>query len=124
MRHWIVSNEFLHISEGLITNKTDMWAYGLILWEMIALSPPHVEIDETMDESMFNGSYLGLSTDGDSTADESLNDSLMILEEKIRSKYGEFFFQKSPFVAIISEPMGNHEKSHKTFFEENLILLN
>lgn len=39
-----------------ISNKTDMFAYGLILWEMISLSPPHVDklssesTDEVVDE--------------------------------------------------------------------------
>ncbi|XP_015111460.1 lymphokine-activated killer T-cell-originated protein kinase homolog [Diachasma alloeum] len=76
-------------SEGPITNKTDMWAYGLTLWEMIALSPPHVEIDESIDESMLDGSFLGSTEEGENDdPNGSFNDSLMILEEKIRAKYG------------------------------------
>ncbi|KAI4496175.1 hypothetical protein M0802_008042 [Mischocyttarus mexicanus] len=30
------------LGTGPITNKCDIWSYGLILWEMIALSPPHI----------------------------------------------------------------------------------
>ncbi|XP_042891500.1 lymphokine-activated killer T-cell-originated protein kinase-like [Penaeus japonicus] len=39
-----------------ISHKTDMFAFGLVLWEMISLSPPHVDklstdsIDEVVDE--------------------------------------------------------------------------
>ncbi|KAK7083023.1 hypothetical protein SK128_028251 [Halocaridina rubra] len=36
-----------------ITTKTDMFAFGLIIWEMIALSPPHVgklNFEEDLDE--------------------------------------------------------------------------
>lgn len=33
------------LKTGPITDKCDIWAYGLILWEMMALSPPHVYND-------------------------------------------------------------------------------
>ncbi|XP_033223233.1 lymphokine-activated killer T-cell-originated protein kinase [Belonocnema kinseyi] len=38
--------------EGPVTNKADMWAYGLVLYEMIALSPPHVDSCDTMSDVM------------------------------------------------------------------------
>lgn len=55
------------INGGTITNKTDIWSFGLTLWEMMALMPPHSAIDESgasfdeesFDESMdyFNDKY-------------------------------------------------------------------
>ncbi|XP_063983668.1 lymphokine-activated killer T-cell-originated protein kinase homolog [Diachasmimorpha longicaudata] len=76
-------------AEGPITNKTDMWAYGLILWEMIALSPPHVEVDESLEESMLDGSFnCSRDYSENETPNGSFNDDLMGLEEKIRAKYG------------------------------------
>ncbi|OAD60817.1 Lymphokine-activated killer T-cell-originated protein kinase [Eufriesea mexicana] len=38
--------------DGPVTNKADIWACGLVVWEMIALTPPHVESSE------INDSYL------------------------------------------------------------------
>lgn len=38
--------------EGPVTNKADMWAYGLVLYEMMALSPPHVDSCSTMSDVM------------------------------------------------------------------------
>ncbi|XP_048386505.1 lymphokine-activated killer T-cell-originated protein kinase homolog [Stegostoma tigrinum] len=40
---------------GLITDKSDMFAYGLTLWEMITLSMPHINISEdSEDEDSFD----------------------------------------------------------------------
>ncbi|XP_049867543.1 lymphokine-activated killer T-cell-originated protein kinase [Pectinophora gossypiella] len=40
------------INGGEITSKTDVWSLGLTLWEMMALLPPHTQIDEDFDYSM------------------------------------------------------------------------
>ncbi|CAH0406257.1 unnamed protein product [Chilo suppressalis] len=40
------------IHGGTISNKTDVWSLGLTLWEMMALMPPHTQIDDSLDESM------------------------------------------------------------------------
>ncbi|XP_034948738.1 lymphokine-activated killer T-cell-originated protein kinase [Chelonus insularis] len=64
--------------EGPITNKTDMWAYGLIIWEMIALSPPHVDHDENLDESDLDQSIIDMDTsmkDDKNFNISSMNDS-------------------------------------------------
>ena len=50
--------EVLH-NDGLtpITNKADIFSFGLVLWEMITLSPPH------LDESLMEDSSIDTSTD-------------------------------------------------------------
>ncbi|XP_053625039.1 lymphokine-activated killer T-cell-originated protein kinase homolog isoform X2 [Plodia interpunctella] len=40
------------IHGGEISSKTDIWPLGLTLWEMMALMPPHSQLDETADDSM------------------------------------------------------------------------
>ncbi|XP_014300029.1 lymphokine-activated killer T-cell-originated protein kinase [Microplitis demolitor] len=76
--------------QGPITNKTDMWAYGLILWEMIALSPPHVDADEDL-----NGSILNNTMDDSVIIDENtdpkttdLDDSNLIPDIKVNENLG------------------------------------
>lgn len=32
------------LEDGLITDKADIFAYGLTLWEMMTLSVPHLEM--------------------------------------------------------------------------------
>ncbi|XP_022124289.2 lymphokine-activated killer T-cell-originated protein kinase homolog [Pieris rapae] len=50
--------EVLH--GGIISNKTDVWSFGLTLWEMMSLLPPHTNIEEDFDETMgsINDSYM------------------------------------------------------------------
>ncbi|NXE85109.1 TOPK kinase, partial [Cochlearius cochlearius] len=45
--------------DGVITDKADIYAFGLTLWEMMTLSMPHVDIDEYFDEEegSFNEAY-------------------------------------------------------------------
>lgn len=43
------------IHGGQISTKTDIWALGLTIWEMMALMPPH-SLDETMDSMEMNDS--------------------------------------------------------------------
>lgn len=41
------------IHGGQISDKTDIWPFGLTLWEMMSLMPPHSQIDEdTFDMSL------------------------------------------------------------------------
>ncbi|CAK1581453.1 unnamed protein product [Parnassius mnemosyne] len=41
------------IHGGTISSKTDIWPLGLVFWEMMALMPPHTQIDDdTLDESV------------------------------------------------------------------------
>ncbi|CAG5088043.1 Similar to PBK: Lymphokine-activated killer T-cell-originated protein kinase (Homo sapiens) [Cotesia congregata] len=59
------------LEEGPITNKTDMWAYGLILWEMIALSPPHVDTGEELSESILNNTMDSVIDDENTNPNNS-----------------------------------------------------
>ncbi|XP_066593959.1 lymphokine-activated killer T-cell-originated protein kinase [Prorops nasuta] len=40
--------------DGEVTDKADIWSYGLVLWEMIALSAPRIETEDSMMEESFN----------------------------------------------------------------------
>ncbi|XP_060800490.1 lymphokine-activated killer T-cell-originated protein kinase homolog [Amyelois transitella] len=40
------------IHGGEISSKTDIWPLGLTLWEMMALMPPHSQMDESAEDSM------------------------------------------------------------------------
>lgn len=72
------------IDDGPVTNKADMWSFGLVIWEMIALSPPHVEInDESMDASA-DDSMLE-NNDPNSDLEDSFIQSL---KDPDASKYG------------------------------------
>ncbi|CAK1545045.1 unnamed protein product [Leptosia nina] len=50
--------EVLH--GGTITSKTDIFPFGLTLWEMMSLLPPHTNIDQDFDKTMgsFDDSYV------------------------------------------------------------------
>ena len=79
--------------DGPITNKSDMWSYGLVLWEMIALSPPHVDctddsMDTSADSSMLECQYLDISKENE-TPNSDLEDSfIQSLKDPDNSKYG------------------------------------
>lgn len=74
---------------GPVTNKTDMWAYGLVIWEMIALTPPHVEINESMNISAFDDlSFDDSMKLHDDSNLQSFNESLQLVEESCKGKYG------------------------------------
>ncbi|XP_012275105.1 lymphokine-activated killer T-cell-originated protein kinase [Orussus abietinus] len=74
---------------GPITNKADMWAYGLVIWEMIALSPPHIESDNdsTEDASFSDASFSDAKTTNESCATD-MDDTLECLKNCYSSKYG------------------------------------
>lgn len=83
---------------GPVTSAADIWAYGLTLWEMIALVPPHVEdlesesFDESKDELNVTDSQLDKS-------DCNMDDSAAFLEDimpKICDKYGK----QSPNITV------------------------
>ncbi|XP_075970008.1 lymphokine-activated killer T-cell-originated protein kinase-like [Anticarsia gemmatalis] len=59
------------IHGGEISHKTDIWPLGLTLWEMMALMPPHTQVDDE-DEDM-DDSVLSLD-DLDQSIDEYFND--------------------------------------------------
>ncbi|CAD6215618.1 GSCOCG00000430001-RA-CDS [Cotesia congregata] len=75
--------------EGPITNKTDMWAYGLILWEMIALSPPHVDTGEELSESILNNTMDSVIDDENTNPNNSeLLDSSLFQDIKVNENLG------------------------------------
>ncbi|XP_058791465.1 lymphokine-activated killer T-cell-originated protein kinase [Phymastichus coffea] len=78
---------------GPVTNKADIWAFGLVLWEMIALSPPHIENeDESMnldtDDSMLECAVLNQSKENDDPNSDMEDDFLQNLKDPDTSNYG------------------------------------
>ncbi|CAK9810100.1 Lymphokine-activated killer T-cell-originated protein kinase [Anthophora plagiata] len=76
--------------DGPVTNKADIWAYGLVVWEMIALSPPHVDSSET-DESCLDDSVEEIPVENNSSMNEnnsSMDDSIGIFDEMFNKKCG------------------------------------
>ncbi|XP_026670479.1 lymphokine-activated killer T-cell-originated protein kinase isoform X1 [Ceratina calcarata] len=76
--------------DGPVTNKADIWACGLVVWEMIALSPPHVpdsEEDESYSEDSLSETQ---STKTSNVSMDSMNDSSYLneLESMINKKCG------------------------------------
>ncbi|XP_028044598.1 lymphokine-activated killer T-cell-originated protein kinase isoform X2 [Monomorium pharaonis] len=74
---------------GPVTSAADIWTYGLVLWEMISLSPPHCEDnDESCDESIVSED---MSLNELNESDISMNESMTFLKEimpRRNSKYG------------------------------------
>nr|XP_012225284.1 PREDICTED: lymphokine-activated killer T-cell-originated protein kinase [Linepithema humile] len=73
--------------DGPVTSAADIWTYGLVLWEMISLTTPHVdEFDESefSDESITDHSNLDDSTINMNESGAFLKD-IMPCENK---KYG------------------------------------
>lgn len=61
------------IHGGEISSKTDIWPLGLTLWEMMALMPPHTQIEEdTLDDSVV-----------------CLDDSVESMADYFSERYGE-----------------------------------
>lgn len=80
------------IEDGPVTNKADIWAFGLVLWEMIALSPPHVEDEDESsnasdDDSMLECSALDKSKD-DPHSEMEYQSFLETLKDPDTSNYG------------------------------------
>ncbi|XP_029041187.1 lymphokine-activated killer T-cell-originated protein kinase isoform X1 [Osmia bicornis bicornis] len=75
---------------GPVTNKADIWTCGMVIWEMIALSPPHVEMsDSSLDESCSDESLLEMQGKKEEKVDEqniSMDDGVAFFSEI--AKYG------------------------------------
>ncbi|KZC13300.1 Lymphokine-activated killer T-cell-originated protein kinase, partial [Dufourea novaeangliae] len=81
--------EIIH-EDGPVTNKADIWACGLVVWEMIALSTPHLETLEN-DYSCFDDSVTEIHMENHTEVAEhikNMDDSVIFLNEMINSKYG------------------------------------
>lgn len=95
--------------DGPVTNKADIWACGLVVWEMIALSPPHVpdsEEDELEDSLLETKSTKGCNVSIDMDDSSCLNE----LESMTNKKYGT----RPPLPAI---NLGKeYEKVFEVFF--------
>lgn len=64
------------IHGGEISSKTDIWPLGLTLWEMMALMPPHTQIEEdTMDDSV-----------------TCLDDTVESMADYFSERYGESYY--------------------------------
>lgn len=97
-------NEIVKIAEnGPITNKTDVWSYGLVIWEMIATVPPHSENfdgDETptssMDISLLDHTNPQIvDTKENYNPNDPMDESISFLEETSYGTFGNsanFFF--------------------------------
>ncbi|XP_076654495.1 lymphokine-activated killer T-cell-originated protein kinase [Halictus rubicundus] len=81
--------EIIH-EGGPVTNKADIWACGLVVWEMISLSVPHLENIDT-DDCCIDDSMTDTSMDNSIQAtkcDESMDDSIVFLKEIENVKFG------------------------------------
>ena len=71
-----------------------MWSYGLVLWEMIALSPPHVEnndesMEVSMDDSMLDNAAMNTSKENNDPNDSFMEDSfIQSLKDPDDGNYG------------------------------------
>ncbi|XP_623765.3 lymphokine-activated killer T-cell-originated protein kinase isoform X1 [Apis mellifera] len=73
--------------DGPVTNKADIWACGLVVWEMIALSAPHIESSE-MDDSYLDDSMLEMKMNITNEYDTNMDDSNSFLNKIVNTKYG------------------------------------
>ncbi|XP_011159278.2 lymphokine-activated killer T-cell-originated protein kinase [Solenopsis invicta] len=77
--------------DGPVTSAADIWTYGLILWEMIALTAPHCE--ELDENDSFKKSISSEDTIKDQfdESDTSMNENATFLKEimpRRNTKYG------------------------------------
>lgn len=86
-------HKFDSLEDGPVTNKADIWACGLVVWEMIALSSPHVESSE-MDESCLDDSMLEMQMNSNRKTNEhdiNIDDDNSFLNEICNKNYGKYF---------------------------------
>lgn len=83
--------------DGPISNKTDVWAYGLTIWEMIALSPPHVELEESLNSSILDThtSFVNDNLNESKENEDSsfTDDSLLSMVHETPDTYGTNFIK-------------------------------
>lgn len=75
---------------GPVTNAADIWTYGLVLWEMIALTPPHCEDsdeNESFDESVTFGDMKNNQLD---ESDVSMDDSMTFLKDIMPRRFSKY----------------------------------
>ncbi|XP_011635596.1 lymphokine-activated killer T-cell-originated protein kinase [Pogonomyrmex barbatus] len=79
------------ISEsGPVTSAVDIWTYGLVLWEMIALTPPHCEDfdpDEFLNESEKDTTNVDNQLDN---SDVSMNESVTFIKEIMPTRFNKY----------------------------------
>ncbi|XP_077281632.1 lymphokine-activated killer T-cell-originated protein kinase [Temnothorax americanus] len=81
----------IEYDDGPVTSAADIWTYGLVLWEMIALSIPHSEDcdeNESLDESNASEDMKNNQLD---ESDISMDESMTFLKEIMpprSKKYG------------------------------------
>lgn len=86
----IINCNFDILEDGPVTNKADIWACGLVVWEMIALSAPHIESSE-MEDSYLDDSMLEMKMKNNITneCDTNMDNSNSFLNKIINTKYGK-----------------------------------
>jgi len=75
-----------------VTSAADIWTYGLVLWEMIALSIPHCENsdeDESFDKSITSENMTNNQLDEFNVSMDS-NESMTFLEEIMPPKHSKY----------------------------------
>lgn len=74
-----------------MTNKCDIWAYGLVIWEMLALSAPFINSEDDssdiIDDISTSEKCMSLTTSNDDN-DLSMDDSVIFVK-KVKNTYGK-----------------------------------
>lgn len=74
-----------------MTNKCDIWSYGLVIWEMLALSAPFINSEDDssdiIDDISISEKCMSLTTSNDDN-DLSMDDSVIFVK-KVKNTYGK-----------------------------------